>query len=346
MKMNRLGRTDVRVSEACLGTMTFGQQNTEAEGHAQMDRALAAGINFFDTAEMYPIPPMATTQGRTEAIIGSWFRARGTRDKVVLATKVLGRAAIGWPRDSAPMTKPDRAQIFEAVEKSLRRLQTDYIDLYQVHFPDRPMRPFGVPAAGRAEPDEVPIEETLGALGELVTAGKVRMVGVSNESPWGVMRYLHLAETAGLPRIVSIQNAYSLLARSFESGLAEVALREDVGLLAYSPLAQGYLTGKYENGALPEGSRKALFDRLQRYEGPGADTAISAYVALAREHGLDPAQMALAWMRHKPFVTSIIFGATTLDQLETAKGAFSLELPEEVLKAIDAIHRRQPNPAL
>ncbi|MCP5431705.1 MAG: aldo/keto reductase [Alphaproteobacteria bacterium] len=347
MRLNPLGRTGIKVTEACLGTMTFGQQNSEAEGHAIMDAALAAGINFLDVAETYPVPPIEKTQGASERIIGTWIKARRNRDKVVIATKVVGRAThFGYLRDAGGETRPNRRQIHEAVEKSLKRLQTDYIDLYQLHFPDRPMKTFGVPAAVAPAPDEVSIEETLAAFGELVAQGKIRAVGVSNESAWGAMRYVMASEARGLPRIASIQNAYSLLARSFEMALAEVAIREDVGLLAYSPLAQGYLTGKYQGGALPQGSRKQLFDRLQRYENPGTEAIIDKYVALARKHGLSPGAMSLAYARKKPFMTSLIFGATSLAQLEENLAAFALDLPEEVTAGIDAIHRERPNPAL
>jgi aryl-alcohol dehydrogenase-like predicted oxidoreductase len=338
MEHRKLGRTDLRVSALCLGTMTWGQQNTEAEGHAQMDYAVGEGINFFDTAELYPIPPREATQGRTEAIIGSWFAARKTRQKIVLATKMVGRSQSTYFR-GGQISRLHREHIVHAVEGSLKRLRTDYIDLYQLHWPDRPIQVFGGLNYRREADAGIPIEETLAALGELVEQGKIRHVGISNETPWGTMSYLRAAETRGLPRIASIQNAYSLLNRSFELGLSEIAHREGVGLLAYSPLAQGYLTGKYENGALPEGSRKQLFDRLQRYETPGAAPAIAAYLKLAREHGLHPAQMALQFVTTRPFVTSTIIGATTMEQLKTDISSIHVTLAEEVLKAIDATNR-------
>jgi aryl-alcohol dehydrogenase-like predicted oxidoreductase len=347
MEYRRLGRTGLEVSSVCLGTMTWGEQNTEAEGHAQMDYAVDQGINFFDTAELYPIPPKRETQGRTEEIIGTWFETRGRREDIVLASKVVGRSDNGWFRDSGQPAQVRRADIEEAVDKSLKRLKTDYIDLYQIHWPDRPVSQFGAnPVIFEAtQGPENPLEEALETLHDLVQAGKIRHFGLSNESAWGVMRCLALAEAHGWPRVQSIQNAYSLVNRTFETALAEIALREDVGLLAYSPLAQGYLTGKYMHGALPEGSRKALFDRLQRYETPGAEDAIAAYVGLAREAGLDPAQMAIRFALDRPFVASVIIGATTLDQLATDIAAREVRLPKDVAERIDAIHLRHTNPA-
>ena len=344
MEQRPLGRTGLSVSAICLGTMTWGQQNTEAEGHEQMDYAVDQGINFFDTAELYPIPPKRDTQGRTEEIIGTWFQTRNSRDKIILATKVVGRTNMDWYRDDGSPGRLSPAQIREAVDKSLRRLRTDYIDLYQVHWPDRPMRIFGGLAFKHHEGDAHPIEDTLGALGELVRAGKVRHVGVSNETPWGVMRYLSASETGAGPRIASIQNAYSLVNRTFETGLSEITHHEDVGLLAYSPLAQGYLTGKYQGGAVPPGSRRTLFDRLQRYETPGAEAAISDYLSLARTHGLDPAQMAIQFVTIRPFVTSNIIGATSMEQLRTDIGSIHVRLSDEVVSGIEDIHLRNSNP--
>jgi len=344
MDYRDLGRTGIKVSALCLGTMTWGEQNSEAEAHGQMDYALAQGINFFDTAELYPIPPKRETQGRTEAYIGSWFRARKSRDKVILASKVMGRSKYDWFRKDGARARVSPGQIREAVEASLERLETDYIDLYQVHWPDRPIKVMGALEYEPREGDAHPIGETLAVLGELVAEGKVRALGISNETPWGTMTFLKEAEARGLPRIASIQNAYNLVNRSFEVGLSEIAHREDVGLIAYSPLAQGYLTGKYEEGALPKSSRKALFDRLGRYESPQGLEAISAYVALAEAHGLDPAQMALQFVASRPFVTSAILGATTMAQLEADVGAADLRLSEEVLEAIEEIHRIHTNP--
>lgn len=335
----------MRVSAICLGTMNMGEQNTEAEGHEQLDYALDQGVNFIDTAELYAVPPRPETQGRSEEIVGTWLAARGNRDKVIIATKVTGRASgLNWIR---PETHPKRLtpeQIFAAVDGSLRRMQTDYIDLYQTHWPDRDMRLFSGLEYEHRESDAVPIDETLGALDELVRAGKVRAVGVSNETPWGTMRHICASEAKGLPRIASIQNAYNLLNRTFEIGLSEIAYREDVGLLAYSPLAQGYLTGKYEGGALPAGSRKALWNRLQRYETPNAPAAIRSYLDLARDFGLDPGQMALQFVTSRPFVTSNIIGATTMEQLRADIGSIHLKWTEELEQAVENIHLHNPNP--
>jgi aryl-alcohol dehydrogenase-like predicted oxidoreductase len=344
MDYRELGRSGVKVSALCLGTMTFGEQNSEAEGHAQLDYAFARGINFVDAAEIYPVPPKPETQGRTEAIIGTWLAARRQRDKMMIATKVAGRGETSWLRKDGSPTRHSAAQIAEAVEGSLKRLRTDYIDLYQLHWPDRPMRVFEGLNYLHIEGDSHPIDEILAVLGRLVAAGKIRLVGLSNESPWGLMNFLKASERHGLPRPVSIQNAYNLVNRTFEIGLTEVAYREQVGLLAYSPLGQGYLTGKYEGGALPPGSRKTLFDRLGRYEQGNGPRAISTYVALARRHGLDPAQMAIAFALSRPFVTSAIIGATSLEQLKIDIDAAALKLPDDVLADIDQIHLDYPNP--
>ena len=349
MKRNPLGRTGLTVPEICLGTMTFGEQNTEAEGHAQLDYALDHGIDFLDTAELYSIPPKAETQGSTERIIGSWFAARpGVRSKVIVATKVVGRSDSTYYRDDGSPARLNRPQVLEAIDKNLERLRTDYIDLYQVHWPDRATPGFGTnPIVWNdpsRHPDETPILETLEALDEAVRAGKVRHVGLSNESAWGTMTYLKHAEAHGLPRVASLQNAYNLLNRTFEVNLAEVCAREDVGLLAYSALAQGYLTGKYAGGALPQGSRKQLFDRLQRYETPGAAPAMAAYLDLAREAGVTPAQLALGFTASRPFVTSTILGATSVEQLAQDIAAFDTPLPADVLARIEAIHAVHANP--
>jgi len=344
MEYRELGRSGVKVSAICLGTMTFGEQNTEADGHAQMDYALDRGITIFDAAEIYPVPPKPETQGRTESIIGSWLASRKARDKVMVATKVIGRTKMNWLRKDGSPGRQSRAQILEAVEGSLKRLNTDHIDLYQLHWPDRPMRIFEGLDYVHKEGDSHSIEDILGVLGDLVRQGKIRFAGLSNETPWGVMSFLKAAENLSLPRIVSIQNAYNLVNRSFETGLAEIFYREQVSLLAYSPLGQGYLTGKYEGGALPEGSRKTLFNRLGRYEMGNGPRAISAYVALAQTHGLDPAQMALAFAASRPFVTSTIIGATTLAQLETDIAGCLLRLSDAVIQDIEQLHLTYPNP--
>lgn len=347
MKRRQLGRTGQEVSEICLGTMTWGEQNTEAEGHEQMDYAVSMDINFFDTAEMYAVPPKPETQGSTERIIGSWFKERGNRDKVILATKAAGRAPFTWMREDGAHTEHTKAQLNEAVDASLKRLQTDYIDLYQLHWPDRPMALFGGNPGGSYQHvgDEInQIGDILQALDDIVKSGKVRWIGLSNESAWGTMKFLHHAEVSGLPRVQSIQNAYNLLNRTFEVGQSEVALREQVGLLAYSPLAQGFLSGKYQNGALPKGSRKQLFDRLQRYEGPGAAEAIDKYLAIAKKHGIDSSQLANQFATTRPFVTSNIIGATTMEQLKLAVTSVDVPWSEELEAEIDAVHHDQPSP--
>ncbi|MFL5157831.1 MAG: aldo/keto reductase [Microvirga sp.] len=345
MEYRRLGRTDLNVSLICLGTMTWGQQNTEADGHAQMDYALEQGINFFDTAELYSIPPRPETQGSTERIIGSWFKARGSRDKVILASKVIGRSDSTWYRDDGSKGELSRAQIEEAVNKSLKRLQTDYIDLYQIHWPDRPM-PWGSnPTIFRhQEGQSHPIAETVEIMTDLVKAGKIRHFGLSNESAWGTMTFLKHADAKGQARVQSVQNAYNLLNRTYEVALAEVTMHENVSLLAYSPLAQGYLTGKYLDGARPPGARTTLFSRGQRYENPTAEAAIRKYIALAKEFGLDPAQMALAFVNSRPFLTSNIIGATSMEQLKTDIASIDVTITPELEERINAIHVEHCNP--
>ena len=340
-----LGHSGIEVSALCLGTMTFGQQNTEAEAHAQLDRALAAGINFIDTAEMYPVPPLAETQGLTEHYIGTWLKARRCRERVVLATKVAGPG--DWlPHLRGGRNRLDRVNIETALDASLQRLQTDWIDLYQLHWPDRETNYFGKLGYSPAASDHsVPLLETLQVLADLVKAGKIRHIGLSNETPWGLMRFLALADQHNLPRMVSIQNPYSLLNRTFEIGLAEIAIRESCGLLAYSPLAFGVLSGKYLHGQRPASGRITLFERFSRYSNPEAECATAEYVALARRHGLDPAQMALAWVTSRPFTTSNIIGATTLEQLESDLASIDLVLDEAVIAGIESIHTSQPNPA-
>jgi aryl-alcohol dehydrogenase-like predicted oxidoreductase len=346
MKKRKLGKTGLEVSEICLGTMTWGQQNTESEGHQQMDYALDKGINFFDTAEMYAVPPKKETQGSTERIIGSWFKERKSRDKVILATKVSGRSPLNWLRDGDKATEQSKEQIFEAVDKSLIRLGVDYIDLYQLHWPDRPMNLFGgsINYEHMDEPS-IDISIILDSLNELVKSGKIRYIGLSNETPWGTMKFLHHSEISSTPRVQSIQNAYNLLNRTFEIGGSEVAHREDVGLLAYSPIAQGYLSGKYQNGALPKGSRKELFNRLQRYEGPYAEEAIQAYLDIASKYEIDPTQLANQFVTTRPFVTSNIIGATNMEQLKLAVTSIDINLTKEIEEDIEKAFQRHGNVA-
>lgn len=344
MQYRSLGKTDVSVSAISLGTMTWGEQNTQEQAFEQIRMAKEAGVNFIDTAEMYPVPPRGETYTKTESIIGEYFKKYGDRSDWVLASKVAGPGRMDHIRDGNP--RLDRKNITAALEASLKRLNTDYLDLYQLHWPDRKTNFFGVLGYTHDEQDiAVDIEETLAVLGDLVKAGKIRHFGLSNETPWGTHRFLHLAQTHGLPRAVSIQNPYNLLNRSFEIGLAEMAIREQIGLLAYSPLAFGMLTGKYENGARPADGRLTLFDRFQRYNNPQAVSATARYVALAREHGLDPSQMALAYVTSRPFVTSNIIGATNLEQLAVNLGSIDVSLSDEVIAGIEAIHTAQPNPA-
>ncbi len=344
MEYRPLGHTDIKVSAICLGTMTYGKQNTEAEAHEQMDYAVAHGINFFDMAEVYPMPPEAETQGQTERFIGSWLKKTGQRDKIIIATKVAGRSPITWLRDDAASSEFSRPQILEAIDKSLARLETDYVDLYQLHWPDRPMKIFGGLNYKHLSDEINRIEDTLDVLAEIQKAGKIRHIGLSNETAWGIMKFLHYADkNPALPRVVSVQNAYNLLNRTYEIDNSEIFFREQVGLLAYSPLAQGYLTGKYQKGALPKNSRKALFDRLQRYETAGAEEAIESYLALAQKYGLDPSQMANQFVTQQPFVTSNIIGATTMEQLALAIGSFDIDMPQELWDEIEALHLRASN---
>jgi len=350
MDTRELGRTGMKVSRLCLGTMTWGRQNTQDDAFQQMDYALDHAINFIDTAELYSVPPSAETYGATETIIGNWFKARGNRDRVILASKIACKNAVGqnppvdYMRDGA--MRLDRANIEAAVDASLKRLQTDYLDLYQVHWPERATNFFGRLGYEHAPEDtSTPVEETLEALAGLVKAGKVRAIGLSNDTPWGVMKFLALAEQKGLPRIASVQNPYSLVNRTYETGLAEVSVREDCGLLAYSPLAFGVLSGKYLGGQRPEGARLSLFPYFSRYTSPLVELATRRYVELAHAHDLDPAQMALAFVTSRPFLTSNIIGATTMEQLKSNIASANINLSAEVLDGIAAIHGDIPNPA-
>ncbi|KFK92380.1 MULTISPECIES: NADP(H)-dependent aldo-keto reductase [unclassified Serratia (in: enterobacteria)] len=345
MRYHRIPHSSLEVSVLGLGTMTFGEQNSEADAHAQLDYALAAGVNLIDTAEMYPVPPRPETQGLTEQYIGNWIKARGNRDKIVLASKVSGPVR-GNDNSIRPQQALDRKNIRAALDASLKRLNTDYLDLYQLHWPQRTTNCFGkLNYKYTDDKATVTLLETLEALTEQVRAGKIRYIGVSNETPWGVMRYLQLAEKHDLPRIVTIQNPYSLLNRSFEIGLAEISQHEGIELLAYSSLAFGTLSGKYLNGAKPAGARNTLFSRFTRYTSAQSQLAVAEYVALAKKHSLDPAQMALAFVRQQPFVASTLLGATTLEQLKSNIDSFEVVLEEDVLQALEEIHTRFTIPA-
>ncbi|MEZ5755466.1 MAG: aldo/keto reductase [Paracoccaceae bacterium] len=346
MKQIRLGNSDLTVSELCLGTMTWGSQNSEAEGHAQMDMALDHGCTFWDTAEMYPVNPVsAETAGRTEEIIGTWLAARGRRDRIQLATKITGEGQKAV-RDGAPITG---ATLRAAVEASLRRLQTDVIDLYQMHWPNRGSYHFRQIWAYDPRPlDRAEVTDhmldVLRAAQDLIAQGKIRHLALSNDSVWGTARWLHLAEIHGLPRVVSVQNEYSLLCRQFDSDWAELSVAENLPLLAFSPLATGLLTGKYAGDVIPDASRRSLNPTLGGRITPRVFPAVAAYMGIATRHGLDPAQMAIAFCRQRPFPCIPIFGATTPDQLQIALGAADLTLTDEVLDDIAEAHRDHPQP--
>ncbi len=346
MKMNKLGRTQIEVSEFCLGSMTWGTQNSAEEAHDQIDRALDAGINFIDTAEMYPVNPVsAETIGRTERIIGLWFERDMRREDVIIATKHSGEG-LAVVREGAPIS-PDT--IPEAVEGSLRRLKTDYIDLYQFHWPNRGSYMFRKnwsydPSSQLMLDTKAHMEEALGALQDEVERGRIRAFGLSNESAWGTTKWLEAAERTGGPRVASVQNEYSLLCRLYDTDMAEMSVQEDVGLLAFSPLAAGLLTGKYQDGAVPPKSRMSLNADLGGRKSARAFEAVQAYLEITARHDLDPTQMALAWCKTRPFMGSIIFGATTLEQLETCLGAIDLELDQAVLDEIAEAHRQHAMP--
>ncbi|WP_313042820.1 NADP(H)-dependent aldo-keto reductase [Acinetobacter sp.] len=348
MQFKPLAHSGILVPEICLGTMTFGEQNTQAEAFEQLDYALERGLNFWDTAEMYPVPPKPETQGSTETIIGNWIAARGGRDKLILASKIAGPSQGGSHiRDG--QTKFIASEIESALDHSLQRLQTDYLDLYQLHWPQRPTNFFGKLGYGNAEANSTQtitnLEETLVALSHEVKKGRIRSIGLSNETPWGTLKFLQLAEKHGLEKIVSVQNPYSLLNRTYEIGLSEIAHYEGVGLLAYSPLAFGYLTGKFRHGARPANARVTLFSRFSRYSNAESEWATEQYAQLAEQHGLTLTQLAIAFIKQQFFVTSTIIGATNLDQLKENIDAFEVNLSEDILKGIEAIHRQQPNPA-
>jgi len=344
MKYTTLPNTDIKVSKICLGTMTWGNQNTEAEGHQQMDFALEKGVNFFDTAELYAVPATPETYGSTEKIIGSWFKKTGNRDKVVLASKIAGGG------DYTAHIRKDgfsKRAITEALEDSLKRLQTDYIDLYQLHWPERGVNCFGVreypfKTATKEAENHLEILETLNGF---VKEGKIKQVGLSNETPWGTMQYLQTAKEHNLPRMSTIQNSYSLIHRAYEYGMSEVSLRENIGLLVYSPLAFGVLSGKYIGGKNPEGARVTLFPRFDRYSSQESEVAVKKYQEIANKNGLSLAQLSLAFVNQLPFVTSNIIGATNLTQLKENIESIDINLSEETLKEIEEVHRLIPNPA-
>ncbi len=344
MKYTILPNTDIKVSKICLGTMTWGNQNTQDEGFAQMDLALDKGVNFFDVAELYPVPATAETYAETERIIGNWFTKTGNRDKVVLASKIAGPGdytahirTTGFSKDS----------LNEAVNNSLKRLKTDYIDLYQLHWPERQTKMFGVRDYTHNPNDtwEDNFNEILHNLDEIIKSGKIRQVGISNEGAWGTMRYLQESKQHNLPRMATIQNAYSLLCRTFEGDLAETAHRENIGLLAYSPMAFGVLSGKYIKGNAADNARLKLFPRFARYSNPNATEATKRYLKIAEDHGLSLAQMALAFVNQRPFLTSNIIGATNLKQLEENINSIEIELSTEIMEAINEVHNTIPNPA-
>lgn len=344
MEYRKLGRSGLEVSLIGLGTMTWGRQNTEAQGHEQMDYALAQGINFFDTAEMYAIPPTAETYGSTETIIGSWFAKRKNREQVILASKIAG-PGLSWIREGSEINGKN---IKLAVEDSLKRLQTDYIDLYQLHWPNRGAYHFGRQWGFQPQFDVGEVEanfiEVLETCEKLIVEGKIRHLGLSNETAWGTMKWLQLSEKYALPRMVSIQNEYSVLCRHFEPDLNEIALHEDCGLLAWSPLTRGIISGKYLNGALPAGSRLSIETRGEHRARPQTDAATRAYMDLAQSHGLDVCQMALAYVNSRPFVTSTLIGATTMEQLKSNIASIDLQLNEDVLHAIESLREEHPMP--
>lgn len=341
MEFRSLGNTDIKVSAICLGTMTWGEQNSEKEAHQQLDYALERGINFFDTAEMYPVPPKGETYSLTEQYIGTWQGLKKKRDQLILATKIAGPGM----QHIRGGSKFNRAHIEEAVNASLQRLQVDYIDLYQLHWPERNTNFFGKLGYQQQEERGVTsILETLEALKAIEKSGKVRSFGLSNETAWGAMSYLKYSELHNLPRMVSIQNPYNLLNRSFEVGLAEVAHREGLGLLAYSPLGFGVLTGKFLNGQMPANTRIAKWSRFSRYSNEQGSKAVAEYVRLAHEHGISPTQMALSFVISRPFLTSNIIGATTMEQLKENIDSVELRLTDEVLSGIESIHKQFTNP--
>ena len=344
MKYTYLPHTDIKVSKICLGTMTWGNQNTEEEGHAQMDFALSQGVNFFDTAELYPVPATADTYAETERIIGNWFEKTGNRNNVILATKIAGN---GDYTAHIRTTGFSPTALNEAVDNSLKRLKTDYIDLYQLHWPERQTNTFGIRDYKHNSDDkwEDNFNEILLTLDKIIKSGKIRHIGISNEKAWGTMRYLEESKTNQLPRMITIQNAYSLINRVFEGDMAEIALREDIGLLAYSPMAFGVLSGKYIKGTAAENARLKLFPRFSRYSSQESTKAVKEYLKIAQEYNLTLAQMSLAFVTQQPFITSNIIGATNLKQLEENIDSINIDLNVEILDRINLVHKSIPNPA-
>ena len=344
MKYTTIPHTDIEVSRICLGTMTWGNQNTQEEGFEQMDYSLSEGVNFFDTAELYPVPANADTYAETERIIGNWFATRNNREQVVLATKIAGPGAYTAHIRSTGFSPES---IHQALDGSLQRLKTDYIDLYQLHWPERNSNFFGTLGYVAQENEEWKenFEEILHTLQQCIKAGKIRHIGLSNESPWGAMKFIALSEFKDLPRMKTIQNPYSLLNRKFEVGNAEIAHREQLGLLAYSPMAFGILSGKYRGGKRPKNSRLQLFPRMARYNSKESLQATELYASIAEKHGLPLAQMSLAFVTDQPFVTSNIIGATTMPQLKENIASAALTLSDEILEEIDLVHKQFSNPA-
>ncbi|MBO0330680.1 NADP(H)-dependent aldo-keto reductase [[Muricauda] lutisoli] len=345
MKYTRIPHTDIRISKICLGTMTWGRQNNEDEAHEQMDYALDQGVNFFDTAELYPVPAKKELYAVTEELIGNWFKKTGNRDKVVLASKIAGP---GHAAKHIRSTGFSKESIINAVDSSLKRLQTDYIDLYQLHWPERNTNYFGQRGFNAHAVDvwDDNIHQVLETLRDLIASGKIRHVGLSNETPWGTMRFLEESKVhQSLPRMRTIQNPYSLLNRLFEVGLSEISMREQIGLLAYSPLGFGVLSGKYLTEIPPRKARVTLFPNYNRYSGDTAVAATKKYAELAKEHGLSLVQMALAFVNTRPFLTSNIIGATSMEQLRENIESINVDLSDEVLEGIEEIHKTIPNPA-
>ena len=342
MNYRKLGNTDLEVSTICLGTMTWGEQNTQEEGFEQMDYALDQGVNFWDTAELYAVPPKAETFGHTETIIGNWFEKNKKRDKVILATKVAGPSRKYLRNGENSFVGKNLDQ---AINDSLKRLKTDYIDLYQLHWPERNVNNFGKLGYTHKENSWNEFEDVLENLKKYIESGKIRFVGLSNETPWGVMKYLKLSKDKNLPRMMSIQNPYSLLNRSYEVGLAEISIREKIGCLAYSPLASGYLSGKYRNGNFPKGSRMERdFDFWTRYRKPNVDKVVEEYFKISKKYDLDISQMSIKFCEVQDFMTSVIIGATTMEQLKTDIESVKVKLDENVIKEINEIQKIYPNP--